>query len=83
MTDKRDNTKRLARNTALLYVRSFFNLVISLYSSRLVLQALGVDDYGLYNAVAGFASMFWLVTGSISAAISRFLTFELGRNDLR
>ncbi len=83
MTDKRDNTRRLAKNTALLYVRSLFSLFVSLYSSRLVLQALGVDDYGLYNAVAGFASMFWLVTGSISSAISRFLTFELGKEDHR
>ena len=81
MTDKIANTKRLAKNTVLLYIRSLLNLFISLYSSRLILQALGVDDYGLYNAIAGFASMFWLVTGSISAAISRYLTFEFGKGD--
>lgn len=81
MDNKTENTKRLAKNTALLYVRSLFNLFVALYSSRLVLQALGVDDYGIYNAVGGFVSMFWLVTGSLSSAISRFLTFELGRND--
>ena len=61
-----------------LYFRSIFCLVLSLYSSRLILQALGVDDYGINNAVAGFASMFTLVTGSLSSAISRFLTFEQG-----
>lgn len=76
--DKAENTKRLARNTMLLYFRSIFCLILSLYSSRLILQALGVDDYGINNAVAGFAAMFWLVTGSLSSAISRFLTFEQG-----
>ena len=76
--DKKENTKRLARNTILLYFRSIFCMILSLYSSRLILQALGVDDYGINNAVAGFAAMFWLVTGSLSSAISRFLTYEQG-----
>jgi len=61
-----------------LYLRSIFCLLVSLYSSRLILNALGVDDYGINNAVAGFASMFTLVTGSLASAISRFLTFEQG-----
>ena len=77
-SSKSENTKRLARNTLYLYFRSIFCLVLSLYSSRLILAALGVDDYGINNAVAGFASMFTLVTGSLSSAISRFLTFEQG-----
>jgi len=81
VVDKAENTKRLAKNTLLLYVRSLFNLLVSLYTSRLILQALGVDDYGINNAVAGFASMFWLVTGSLSSATSRFLTFELGKGN--
>lgn len=76
--NKAENTKRLAKNTLYLYFRSIFCLVVSLYSSRLILQTLGVDDYGVNNVVAGFASMFTLVTGSLSSAISRFLTFELG-----
>ena len=75
---KSDNTKRLAQNTLYLYFRSIFCLLLSLYSSRLILAALGVDDYGINNAVAGFASMFTIVTGSLSSAISRFLTFEQG-----
>ncbi len=78
MQDKTENTRRLAKNTMYLYFRSIFCLFLSLYSSRLILQALGVDDYGINNAVAGFASMFTLVTGSLSSAISRFLTFEQG-----
>lgn len=73
-----DNTRRLAKNTLYLYFRSIFCLILSLYSSRLILHSLGVDDYGINNAVAGFASMFTLVTGSLSSAISRFLTFEQG-----
>ena len=78
MQDKTENTKRLARNTMFLYFRSIFCLVLQIYSSRLFLHALGVDDYGINNAVAGFASMFTLVTGSLSSAISRFLIFEQG-----
>ncbi|MBR6868969.1 MAG: lipopolysaccharide biosynthesis protein [Bacteroidales bacterium] len=78
---KSENTKRLSRNTLYLYFRSIFCLILSLYSSRLILQALGVDDYGINNVVAGFASMFTLVTGSLSSAIGRFLTFELGTGD--
>lgn len=80
--NKTENTKRLARNTIYLYFRSIFCLLLSLYSSRLILKGLGVDDYGINNAVAGFASMFTLVTGSLSSAISRFLTFEKGTGNL-
>ena len=71
---KKDNTRRLAKNTMFLYFRSIFCLIVSLYSSRLFLAALGVDDYGINNAVGGFAGMFALVTGSLSSAISRFIT---------
>lgn len=81
-SNKAENTKRLARNTLYLYFRSIFCLLLSLYSSRLILKGLGVDDYGINNAVAGFASMFTLVTGSLSSAISRFLTFEKGTGNL-
>lgn len=76
-----DNTRRIAKNTLFLYFRSLFSLFVSLYSSRLILQALGVDNYGIYNAVGGFVSMFWLVSGSLSTAIGRFLNYEMGRGD--
>lgn len=59
-----------------------FGMLISLYTSRVVLQALGVEDYGIYNVVGGVVAMFSLLSGSLSAAVSRFLTFELGRKDL-
>lgn len=78
MSSHKENNKRLAKNTVLLYIRSFFSLVISLYTSRLILQTIGVDDYGLYNVVGGFVSMFWLVSGSLSTATTRFLGYEMG-----
>lgn len=81
MPEKTENTRRIAKNTLFLYFRSLFSLFVSLYSSRLILQALGVDNYGIYNAVGGFVSMFWLVSGSLSTAISRFLNYEMGRKD--
>lgn len=82
MTEQAENTKRIAKNTLMLYVRMLFGMLVSLYTSRVVLQALGVEDYGIYNVVGGVVAMFSLLSGSLSAAVSRFLTFELGRNDL-
>lgn len=73
---------RIAKNTALLYIRTLFTLIVSLYTSRVVLQALGVDNYGVYNVVGGFVAMFSIVTSPISGAISRFLTFGLGTGDI-
>lgn len=78
---QKENTKRIAKNTLMLYVRMLFGMLVSLYTSRVVLQALGVEDYGIYNVVGGVVAMFSLLSGSLSAAVSRFLTFELGRND--
>lgn len=57
-------------------------IVVSLYTSRVVLNALGVEDYGIYNVVGGVVAMFNILSGSLSSAISRFITFELGRKDL-
>ena len=74
-------TKRIAKNTVLLYMRSLISLFISLYTSRLVLKGLGVDDYGVYGVVGGFVSMFSIVTGSLRGAISRFLNFAMGTGD--
>jgi O-antigen/teichoic acid export membrane protein len=82
VTEQAENTKRIAKNTLMLYVRMLFGMLVSLYTSRVVLQALGVEDYGIYNVVGGVVAMFSLLSGSLSAAVSRFLTYELGRNDL-
>lgn len=79
--DHTANNKRVAKNTVILYLRMLFILILNLYTSRVVLQVLGIDDFGIYNVVGGLVMMFSLLSGSISAAISRFLTFELGRND--
>ena len=74
-------TRRIAKNTVLLYLRSLISLFISLWTSRLVLKGLGVDDYGIYGVVGSFVSMFSIVTGSLSGAISRFLNFAMGKGD--
>lgn len=81
MTDKSQNSKRIAKNTLILYMRMLFLMLVSLYTSRVILQALGVDDYGIYNVVGGLVAMFSVLSGSLSAAISRFITFELGREN--
>lgn len=77
-----ENTKRIAKNTLMLYGRMLFSMVVSLYTSRVILNALGVVDYGIMGVVGGFVSMFSLISSSLSSAVSRFLTFELGRGDM-
>ena len=75
------NTSRIAKNTLLLYFRMMLTMGVSLYTSRVILCALGVEDYGIYNVVGGVVAMFGILSGSLSAAISRFITFELGKGD--
>lgn len=81
LTQISQNNKRIAKNTLLLYIRMLFSMLISLYTSRVILQTLGVEDYGIYNVVGGVVAMFSIISGSLSAAISRFITYELGRGD--
>lgn len=76
-----ENTKRIAKNTLFLTIRMLFGMLVSLYTSRIILQALGVDDYGIYGVVGGLVAMFSIVSSSIQASISRFITYELGMND--
>lgn len=76
-----DNNERIAKNTLLLYFRMLFMMVVSLYTSRVILNALGVEDFGIYNVVGGVVAMFTVISGSLSAAISRFITYELGKGD--
>ena len=76
-----DNNKRIAKNTLLLYFRMLFMMLVSLYTSRVILNALGVEDFGIYNVVGGVVAMFTVISGSLSAAISRFITYELGKGD--
>lgn len=72
---------RIAKNTIYLYIRTFFTIVIGLYSSRVFLNALGAEDYGLYNVVAGFVALFAIVTSSFTSSIGRHITYELGKGD--
>ena len=71
--------RQIAKNTAFLYLRMFVVLVVSLYTSRIVLHALGVVDYGIYNVVAGFVSLFSFLEGTLSAGIQRFYNYEQTR----
>ncbi len=74
------NAKRLAKNTLLLYVRMFFTMAVSLYTSRVVLQALGEVNYGIYNVVGGVVGMFAIISSSLSVAVSRYLNVEMGKS---
>ena len=71
--------QNIARNTLMLYVRMLFLMFIGLYTSRIVLAALGEDDFGIYGVVGGVVALFSIISGSLSAAITRFITFELGQ----
>lgn len=82
MPDYAANNKRIAKNTMALYIRTFITMIVGLYTSRVMLQALGVDDYGINNVVGGIVAMSSLITGAVSSAISRYITFALGKGDL-
>ena len=82
MREHTEDTKRIAKNTMMLYIRMLFNMLVSLYTSRVVLDALGVEDYGIYNVVGGFVAMFSLISSSLSSSVGRFFTYELGRGDI-
>lgn len=81
MSSSSAKNKRIAKNTLVLYFRMLFLMLISLYTSRVILEALGVEDYGIYNVVGGFVSMFALISSALTSACSRFLNFELGKGD--
>lgn len=76
-----EDSRRVAKNTLFLYFRMFILMAIGVVTSRVILKSLGVESYGIYNAVAGVVVMFTLLSNSIAQAISRFITFELGRAD--
>lgn len=75
------NNKRIAKNTLFLYFRMLLVMLVTLFTSRVVLNTLGAEDYGLYNVVAGIVTMFGFLSGAMSGATSRYITFELGRGD--
>ncbi len=76
-----ESNKRIAKNTAMLYIRMLLTMAVSLYTSRIVLNTLGVEDFGIYNVVGGFVTMFGFLNSAMASATQRFLSFEIGRND--
>lgn len=82
MSDTAVNNKRIAKNTLLLYFRMIIIMLVSLYTSRVLLDALGEANYGIYNVVGGVVAMFSVLSGSLSNSISRFITYELGTGNL-
>ena len=81
MQEISSNNKRIAKNTLLLYFRMLVTMAVSLYTSRVVLNILGVEDFGIYNVVGGIVAMFGFINGSMTSATQRYLTFELGQNN--
>ena len=79
MSDSISNNKRIAKNTIMLYMRTLFVMLITLYTSRVILQSLGVEDYGIYNVVGGIITMFAFISSTLSTASQRYITFELGK----
>lgn len=76
-----ENNKRIAKNTLMLYMRTFITMCISLYTGRIMLQALGVDNYGINNVVGGIVGMSGIITSTMAAAISRYITYAIGEGD--
>lgn len=87
MTEIKENnltkSKRIAKNTLVLYFRMLFLMLVSLYTSRVILDALGVEDYGIYNVVGGFVAMFGLISAALTSASSRFLNYEMGKGNVQ
>ena len=81
MASTQENNKRIAKNTFFLYIRMSATMAVSLYTSRIVLQVLGVSDYGLYNVIGGILTMFAMFSAALNVGTQRFLTFAMGEND--
>ena len=77
--ESRSDSKRFAKNTLLLYGRTLIMMFIGFFTSRVVLNALGIENYGINNVVAGFIAMFSIVSGTLTATTQRYLTCEIGK----
>lgn len=78
MSDNQSNNKRIAKNAIYLYLRMAIVMVVTLYTTRVILQNLGVDDFGIYNVVYGFVTMFTVFNATLTAGINRYYNYELG-----
>lgn len=76
-----NNNTRIAKNTLMLYFRMLLLLVINLYTSRVILRELGVDDYGIYNVVGGIVVILSFLNSAMAGGTQRFMNVEMGRND--
>lgn len=83
LSDISQNNKRIAKNTMMLYFRMSISMLVGLYTSRVILQILGVDDYGIYGVVGSVVAMLSFLNASMAGATSRFLTFELGKGNTK
>jgi O-antigen/teichoic acid export membrane protein len=81
MNEISENNKRIAKNTIFLYIRQIVILLVSLYTVRVVLNVLGVEDYGIYGVVGGVVSFFSFLSGTMASATQRFFSFALGQKD--
>lgn len=75
------NNKLILKNTLMLYFRMFFSMIVSLYTSRLILNILGVTDFGIYSVVGGFVALFSFLNSAMASSTQRFLTFEIGKGN--
>lgn len=75
------STKNIAKNSLFLYLRMFLNMGVGLFTAGIVLNTLGISDYGIYNIVGGFVAMFGFLNNSMASATRRFLSFDIGKND--
>ena len=81
MSTTAENNKRIAKNTLLLYFRMLLTMVVSLYTSRVILQTLGVEDYGIYNVVGGVVTMFTFINSPMVTSTQRYITYALGKGN--
>ena len=82
MSETASNGKRIAQNTIALYFRMLITMAVGLFTSRVILDSLGIEDYGIYNLVGGFISMFNIFRAGLLSAVQRFITFDLGKGDI-
>jgi len=81
MSNQQQNNKRIAKNTMMLYIRMFFVMAVALYTSRIMLKALGIEDFGIYNVVGGVVAMMGVLNGAMAVSTQRYLTYELGKGN--
>lgn len=81
MSESISNNKRIAKNTIFLYIRMLLIMVVTLYTSRVILSTLGIEDFGIFNAVGGIVAMLGFLNSSMANAVQRFLSFEMGKQN--